>query len=70
MGESLVIVRHHEPLAGEEMAAVLRRVYGRLFDAATLERLTRASRVDTIGSEAEPGRWGRSDDESGAVRTG
>lgn len=48
MAEQLVIVRHYEPPAPEETAELLRRVYDRLFDAAPLERLTRAPAESTI----------------------
>jgi hypothetical protein len=49
MAESrLVIVRHYEPLEPEERAEMLGAVYDRLFDAATLERLTKPQRKSTI----------------------
>jgi hypothetical protein len=44
----LVIVRHYEPEPPEETAALLSRVYDRLFSADVLERLTRPSAESTI----------------------
>ena len=48
MAARLVIVRHYEPPPTEERAALLARVYDRLFDAATLERLTQQPPKSTI----------------------
>jgi hypothetical protein len=44
----LVIVRHYEPEPPEETAALLSRVYDRLFSADVLEHLTRPPRGGTI----------------------
>ena len=48
----LVIERHYEPVPPEEMAGILHRVYDRLFDPATLERLTTRRLEDTMLDEA------------------
>jgi hypothetical protein len=63
----LVIVRHYEPEPPEETAALLSRVYDRLFSADVLERLTRPQRESTIsprdngkGARYESGTTGKS----------
>ena len=47
----LVIVWHHEP--PENMAELLWRVYERLLDTSTLERLTQPATVDRMVEERE-----------------
>ena len=67
MAAKLVIVRHYEPPPAEERAALLARVYDRLFDAATLERLTRRRPKCTIA----PGDSGKGASyESGDIHQG
>lgn len=67
MQTRLVIERVYEPPAPDEMATLLRRVYGRLFDPEMLERLTRRpAEGKIIGSCDEKG----AGDESSEVRQG
>jgi hypothetical protein len=63
----LVIVRHYEPPPPQEEAALLHRVYSRLFDPATLERLTgpQAESTITVGDDGK-GAY----DASGTLRQG
>jgi hypothetical protein len=62
----LQIVRHYEPPAPEEAAEIRRRVYDRLFDPATLERLTKPQAESTIPSPEENGKGAR--DAGGTIR--
>lgn len=48
MAGRLVIMRHYEPPAPEEAAELMHRVYDRLLDPATLERLTQTQAESTI----------------------